>query len=142
MGWVELGTIIQYGPRGKEIMMMQRYRNKMFLFVSIWCCVAVWQVLVMFLAFGYDLFDFFLLGFACYISSVGYLILHISGPCWQTMRPSEWQWITGIAIMFLLGVLATFPQNRIVRNVSRVLFVLSHVVGSLCSFASMVCAKT
>ena len=123
-------------------MFFRRYRKQIIQFAIIWCSVAVWQILLMFLVFGYDVFDFFLLGLACYGSSVGYLIHHITEPCWHTMCPSEWQWITGIAIMLLLSVLASFSQNRTVRIVALVLLVILHLAGSFCSFGSMICAIT
>ena len=120
--------------------MMRRYRKELLLLLIIWWCVAGGLVFLMALAFRS--FENLPLGFACYISSFGYLLLQISGPCFHTLYPSEWQWITGLAIMLLLSILASFPQNRTVRIVAMVLFIILHLAGSFCSFGSMICAIT
>lgn len=119
---------------------MRRYRNELLLFLIIWWCVAGGQVFLMALAFRS--LKILPVGFACYISSFGYLLLQITGPCGHTLYPSEWQWITGIAIMLLLSILASFPQNRTVRIAAIVMFAILHLAGSFCSLGSMICAIT
>ena len=119
---------------------MRRYRNELLLFLIFWWCVAGGQVFLMALAFRS--LEIFPLGLACYISSFGYLLLQISGPSFRTLYPSEWQWVTGIVIMLLLSILASFSQNRTVRIGALILFVILHLAGLYCSFGSMICAIT
>ncbi len=125
-----------------------KYRAHIIRFAALWIFIVVWQTCVVFYAAGSFVSNVnpsgFLLYILCHLSSVGYLLCHVPGfgGGINTMPPWDWRWMAGFIIMLLLSSLAVFSRKRSLRILSGVLFVVAHLIGSLCSFLHICCDIT
>ena len=118
---------------------MLRYRKQIFLFAALWCCVAVWQMLVVFSLLGEFLFVDYQLGYVSEIFCYGHILCMFTGDIGYGggMPFSDWRWITGVVLMLAVSILATFPKNRILRISASLLFAGLLILGSLGTLANI-----
>ena len=130
---------IEKGVNMCKPMFFSRYRQQIIQFAIIWCCVAVWQMLVVFSLLGVFLFTDYLLGYMFEIFCFGHILCLLTGDLGYGggMPFSDWRWITGAVLMLMVSILATFPKNRILRISASLLFVGLLIFGSLGTLADI-----
>jgi len=116
-----------------------RYRKSIVQFIAIWCFVAVWQICVVSLPIGGFKIAECPLGYVSEIFCFGHVICLLTGDLGYGggMPFSDWRWITGAVLMLLASILATFPQNRILRISVSLSFAVFFLFGSLGTLANI-----
>ena len=116
----------------------RKYKKRILLLVGLWGGIILWQLMLIFLMLGSFAFGMHPLGFISYVFTAGYCLCHITGQySWGPMLPWDWQWVIGFLAMLVLSFLLIVVNCRRCRIVLFLLFLVLHIVGSVCTFINM-----